>query len=177
MSNNKRFGNHLLAFGFIGFVALICLGYLVTNQTKNINDTNTAHYSMGEKFIIGDFEYVINEFKCGILIVERAKTGTVEPNGEYCRVNISVTNNTKAPSYFDSDKLVIMYDSEGHAYSSDSNAGIYGNTTAIWFLEEINPKNTINGNIYYDVPKGAKMTSITIASNIFSSTEYMRIKL
>lgn len=36
-------------------------------------------------------------------------------------------------------------------YSSDSSAGIYANDQADFFLSEVNPENSISGNVVFDV--------------------------
>ena len=52
-------------------------------------------------------------------------------------------------------------------FSADSEASIYdGSSEVLW--EEINPGNSVKGKVYFDIPKGAKLTSLELHDSMFS---------
>ena len=50
-------------------------------------------------------------------------------------------------------------------------AAFYGNDDAKGFLDEINPGNSVKANVYFDVPKGTKLKTITFDAGLFTLAE------
>ncbi|SEE95511.1 DUF4352 domain-containing protein [Ruania alba] len=113
----------------------------------------------------GTFEFVITEVETGV-----AQVGdeflSEEAQGQFVLVHLSVTNiGDQAEYFFDSDQTLI--DTEDRQHSADSEAGIYlgDNET---FLSEINPGNTLEGIIVFDVPADATPAGIELHDSAFS---------
>jgi Domain of unknown function (DUF4352) len=88
--------------------------------------------------------------------------------GEYTVLHVIVTNiGTEAQTLDDSDQY--MYDSRGRKFSADSEADIYANggSNSV-FLNQINPGNTVHGEIAFDLPKGDKAVKAEVHDSMFS---------
>ncbi|OZV83112.1 hypothetical protein CA850_06340 [Micromonospora echinospora] len=127
-------------------------------------------YKIGQPVRGGDFQFTIHGVKCGIGSVGDSFLNT-KAQGTFCRADISVKNVTKKAHLFHADGTVTAQDGGGREYSADGTAGMYGNKSGAGFLEEINPGNSIRAFVFFDVPKGTKLTSITFDAGLFTLAE------
>ncbi|MEH1057140.1 DUF4352 domain-containing protein [Micromonospora sp. CPCC 206171] len=127
-------------------------------------------YRVGDKVRGGDFEFTVNGIKCGISQVGDSFLNH-KAQGTYCRVNITVKNVTKSAHLFHADGTVTAQDGSGREYDADGEAAIYGNSNGSGFLDEINPGNSVRANVFFDVPKGTKLKTITFDSGLFTLAE------
>ena len=66
------------------------------------------------------------------------------------------------------------FDSKGRKFSADSEASIYdGSSDVLW--KEINPGNKVKGTVYFDIPKGAKLTKLELHDSVFSGGVSVRL--
>ncbi|WP_327039160.1 DUF4352 domain-containing protein [Micromonospora maris] len=133
-------------------------------------------YKIGKPVRGGDFEFVVHGVKCGINSVGDSFLNT-KAQGVFCRADISVKNVTKKEQLFHADGTVTAQDGSGREYGANGTAGIYGNKDGAGFLNEINPGNSIRAFVYFDVPKGTKLTSITFDAGLFTFAEDAVVKL
>ncbi|MEU9510193.1 DUF4352 domain-containing protein [Micromonospora sp. NPDC048170] len=127
-------------------------------------------YRVGDKVRGGDFEFTVNSVKCGISQVGDSFLNR-KAQGTFCRVNISVKNVTKSAHLFHADGTVTAQDAAGREYDADGAAGMYGNDNARGFLDEINPGNSVRANVFFDVPKGTKLKTVTFDAGLFTLAE------
>lgn len=127
-------------------------------------------YGVGDKVRGGDFEFTVNSIKCGISQVGTDFLNT-KAQGMFCKVNVTAKNVTKSAKLFHADSTLTAQDGSGREYSPDGEAGIYGNGDAQGFLDEINPGNSVKANVYFDVPKGTKLKTITFDAGLFTLAE------
>ncbi|WP_327028230.1 DUF4352 domain-containing protein [Micromonospora sp. NBC_01740] len=132
--------------------------------------TGPKVYRVGDKVRGGDFEFTVNSVKCGISQVGDSFLNR-KAQGTYCRVSISVKNVTKSAHLFHADGTVTVQDAAGREYDADGAAGMYGNDDARGFLDEINPGNSVRANVFFDVPKGTKLKTITFDAGLFTLAE------
>ena len=104
----------------------------------------------------------VNSIKCGITRVGGEYFGE-EPQGQYCRVNVTMANigDEERTIFADDQKLV---DTKGREFSYDSGATMIagdGNDSDL-SIGSINPGNKVKGDIYYDIPKGAKPVTMLV---------------
>lgn len=119
----------------------------------------------GSKVRDGKFEFVVSGMKCGIDSVGNEFLST-EPQGEYCKVTMKITNiGDEAQSMFADNQLA--FDGENRKFSADTEASIYDDKSQVLF-EEINPGNTVDGSVYFDVPKGTKLVKMELHDSLFS---------
>ncbi|SCL35935.1 protein of unknown function [Micromonospora rhizosphaerae] len=127
-------------------------------------------FGIGDKVRGGDFEYTVNSVKCGISQVGTSFLNT-KAQGTFCRVNVTAKNVTKSAHTFHADSILTAQDASGREYSPDGEAGMYGNEDAKGFLDEINPGNSVRANVYFDVPKGTKLKTITFDAGLLTLAE------
>ncbi|MGC4780400.1 DUF4352 domain-containing protein [Micromonospora zamorensis] len=125
---------------------------------------------IGDKVRGGDFEFTVKSVKCGIAKVGSEFLNT-KAQGTFCRVSVTVKNVTKKAHNFHADGSISAQDGSGRKYEVDGEAGIYGNDDGQGFLDEINPGNSVTANVFFDVPKGTKLKTITLDAGLFTLAE------
>lgn len=138
-----------------------------TKATKSEAPKAPAGPRIGTKVRDGKFEFVITGVKEGGTQIGDSSFGE-KAQGVFQLVDVTVTNIGDEPqTMFDSNQKV--KDAQGREFSPNSMAAIQldddGNT--IW-LQEINPGNTVQGTLVYDMPKGSKPVSIELHYSMFS---------
>ncbi|MGN9804025.1 DUF4352 domain-containing protein [Micromonospora sp. L32] len=127
-------------------------------------------FGIGDKVRGGDFEFTVNSVKCGISQVGSSYFNH-KAQGTFCRVSVTAKNVTKSAHLFHADGTITAQDASGREYDVDGEAAIYGNDDAKGFLDEINPGNSVKANVYFDVPKGTKLKTITFAAGLLTLAE------
>jgi hypothetical protein len=127
-------------------------------------------FGIGDKVRGGDFEFTVNSVKCGISQVGSSYFNH-KAQGTFCRVSVTAKNVTKSAKLFHADGTITAQDASGREYDVDGEAAIYGNDDAKGFLDEINPGNSVKANVYFDVPKGTKLKTITFDAGLFTLAE------
>lgn len=138
--------------------------------------TKAKTFGIGDNLRGGDFEFTVHKVKCGIPRVGNDFLN-VKAQGSYCQVTVTARNVTKKAHLFHADGTLTAQDRAGREYSPDGQAGIYGNNDAQGFLDEINPGNSVRVNVYFDVPKGTKLKSITFSAGLFTLAEDAVVRL
>lgn len=122
---------------------------------------------MGEPVRDGKFEFVVNDVQAGVttigpeMIAEQAQ-------GQYIIVNMTVTNiGDEAQSYSSSNAK--LFDAQGREFSSDSWASsLVADTTASGIYDEINPGNSAQVAVVFDVPVDAQPATLKLQDSMFS---------
>ena len=140
-------------------------------STETSSDDKKATVAkIGEPARDGKFEFTVKSVKCGEKTVGDQYFNR-KAQGQFCRVNVSVKNIGDESQTLDSSSQY-AYSSEGKKYSSDDEAALYAtadnNATGAWY-NEINPGNTVKGDIFFDVPTGVKLTKIELHDSAFSN--------
>lgn len=113
----------------------------------------------------GKFEFVLHGTECGITTVG-GEYANQTAQGEYCLVRMSVTNIGDEAQYFFGDNQKARNDA-GQEFSSDSSAAIYLENSDSW-MSEINPGNTVEATVVFDVPAGTVLSTIDLHDSAFS---------
>ncbi|WP_418126930.1 DUF4352 domain-containing protein [Streptococcus parasuis] len=103
-------------------------------------------YSIGQEVPVGDVVYLVNSKEVTTNVGgEFGKTA----NGVFLVLNVTVKNNGKEAITVTDDFFTLL---KGDVeYESDSTAGIYANQDAKFFLTEVNPENSVTGNVVFDI--------------------------
>ena len=103
-------------------------------------------YSIGQEVPVGDVVYIVNSKEVNTNVGgEFGKTA----NGIFLVLNVTVKNNGKEAITVTDDFFTLL---KGDVeYKSDSTAGIYANQDANFFLTELNPENSVTGNVVFDI--------------------------
>lgn len=101
---------------------------------------------IGEVTKVGDVEYIVNSKSVSQNVGgEYGKTA----NGSYLILNVTVKNSGKKSITVTDDFFKLLKgDTE---YETDSVAGMYANEEGKFFLSELNPENSITGNVVFDL--------------------------
>lgn len=114
----------------------------------------------------GDIEFTVTGVETGVSEVGESGFGETA-QGQYVLISVTATNVGTEPVFLtDSDQKV--FDEQGREFSPDSGAAIYVDEANMWF-EEINPGNTLEGVLIYDMPTDATPTEINLVGGFFSS--------
>lgn len=127
-------------------------------------------YRVGQPVRGGDFEFVVRGNKCGIAEVGDSPLAR-KAQGTFCRTEITVKNVTRKAQLFHADNTVSAQDATGREFAADGEANIYGNNDGAGFLDEINPGNEVRAFVYFDVPSGTKLATITFDAGLFTLAE------
>ena len=90
----------------------------------------------------------------------------VAAQGQFLLVHVTVTNVGDEAQYFDSSSQKLL-DGQGRTHSADSTAAIYLPDSNS-FLTSINPGNTVEGVVVFDIPADATPASIELHDSPFS---------
>lgn len=117
-----------------------------SEETKNTEEATKAEHKIGEIVKVGDVEYIVNSKSLSQNVGgEYGKTA----NGIYLIVNVTVKNTGKKSIKVTDDFFKLLKgDTE---YATDGAAGLYANEEAKFFLSELNPENSITGNVVFDL--------------------------
>lgn len=142
------------------------------NQTASNNQNNSDNKptvaKIGQPARDGKFEFVVKGIECG-----RANVGsdflTKSAQGQYCLLTVNVKNigNEKQSLFSSNQKLL---DSSNREFSADDQATLYAGpqgSTAAWF-NDINPGNSVEGVIVFDVPKDVTPVAAELHDSAFS---------
>lgn len=120
---------------------------------------------IGDKVRDGKFEFVVTKMDC-----TKSRVGdeflNAKAQGKFCIISVSVTNIGDEPQLFTgSNQTAYAGKTE---FKNDTGAEFYANDDAQTFLEEINPGNSVKGNLIFDVPKATKLTEVELHDGFFS---------
>ena len=114
------------------------------------------------------FVFTVNSMECGISQVGSDLLGE-EAQGQYCKISVSVENAGNEAEYFSADSQVV-YDDQGREFEADTAAMIYlDEGSEVWLGDDINPGNTIEAVLLYDMPEGVEPVTIALKEGFFGS--------
>lgn len=113
----------------------------------------------------GDFEFTVNGVETGIAQVGSDMFGATA-QGQFVLVSITITNiGNEAQSFFGDNATLV--DTEGREHSADTSNSIYlDNADSIY--SEVNPGNTLETQVLFDIPADAVPASIELHDSLFS---------
>lgn len=164
----------LVLLAFIGALSGGTNGDNTTGRTSNRDEApheeptrneRAEDSDIGRPVRDGKFEFTVISVACGETEVGTG-TFTKSAQGEYCMVKVSIANiGEESQSLFGDNQY--LFDSQDRKFSADSEAAIYMPDSKTLY-EEINPGNSVNGILIYDVPKGTTPRSLELHDSAFS---------
>jgi hypothetical protein len=116
---------------------------------------------IGDAVQDGKFEFVVSKVSCGKSHIGRTDFGK-DAQGQYCTVNVKVANIGKEARTLDAPSQY-LYGTGGQRFNPFTEAVLYpGLDETRALLEDINPENSVNGVLVYDIPKNEKPTKIEL---------------
>ncbi|MDF2143826.1 DUF4352 domain-containing protein [Knoellia sp. p5-6-4] len=121
----------------------------------------------------GKFAFTVRSVKCGIPVVGDNPYLQEKAQGQFCAVQLTVENIGDEPQSMFADNQH-AFDTKGRRFSANSMASMADESSQVLW-EEINPGNAVKGTVYFDIPKGAKLTSLELHDSAFSGGVKVRL--
>jgi len=132
---------------------------------EEASEEEAGNPGIGEAAADGKFNFVVNGVDCSVTELGDQYFGTTA-QGQFCIVDLTITNiGDKAQSFFGDNAT--LYNAAGQEFSADSEAAIYLEDSSSLY-EEINPGNSLNSKVVFDVPAGTAPASIELHDSAFS---------
>jgi hypothetical protein len=166
-----------IVFGFLGLVATIIAivaGILFARAAaataaqiaSDYDDTYGSYGEVQDSVAIGEtgttdegIEFTVSAVECGIETVGPEDFG-MEALGQYCRADLTVTNNSDESQYFSSSSATAFAgDTE---YAADPSASFY-DENAESYASELTPGQSSAEAVYFDIPDGETLTRLELA--------------
>ena len=142
----------------------------VNNASKAKDDTKaTATVAkVSEAARDGQFEFVVKSVTCGKpSVTDSSGYVTKTAQGQYCLMDVTVKNIGDKQQYFsESDQHLL--NSAGQQYSPDTTATLTNSNNLDALLAQINPGNTAQGVLVFDIPKDQTPVSAELHDSSFS---------
>lgn len=113
----------------------------------------------------GVFEFVVTGVEPGVARIGDEVLG-VEAQGQFVLVRVTVTNVGDGAQIFDASSQTLL-DAQGRTHSADSGSAVYL-PDANSFLTSVNPGNTVDGIVVFDIPSDATPVSVELHDSPFS---------
>ncbi len=163
----------ILVFIVIGVIASAMGGGSKSNTDSNKSakdDSKTAAVTakVGEAARDGQFEFVVKSVTCGKpSVTDSSGYVTKTAQGQYCLMDVTVKNIGDKQQYFsESDQKLL--NSAGQQYSPDTTATLTNSNNSDALLAQINPGNTAQGVLVFDIPKDQTATTVELHDSSFS---------
>lgn len=136
-----------------------------SNPESSPTESGPQIAKIGEPAVDGTFTFTVNDMECGITTVGTEYLNTTA-QGQYCRFGVTVTNTGQEPQYmFAANQQA--FDAAGREFAQDSTPGMYDDGSKVW-MTEINPGNSVTGNIYFDIPTTTTLSRLKLHDSTFS---------
>lgn len=141
-----------------------------STATPNAPQATAASKTMpkiGQPANDGKFQFVVKSIKCGVSQV--GSNGlTQDAQGQYCLLDVSVKNIGNASQSFDATGQY-LYNATAQKFSASSIATIYEAPEGSTWDQDINPGNSTEGTVVFDIPKGQTPVIAELHDSMFSS--------
>lgn len=115
----------------------------------------------------GKFEFVVKAVQPGLAEVGDNPYLAQKAQGQFVIVTLSVQNiGDRTQGFSPSDQK--LFDSQGRSFDSDSAAQIALGSSDIPVWDDINPGNTVDVKLVYDMPQNAVPAKIELHDSMFS---------
>jgi hypothetical protein len=119
-------------------------------------EAEDSHPGIGELVEHGDWEMTVTSYEEGVATGDLRAEFPEEPAGQWIVVEMTATNIASSPEYFEPSDQVLL-DVDGSMYSYDILA-----SHEVWDLDTVNPGNTVEGQIAFDVPEGVEISHMMV---------------
>ncbi len=139
------------------------------SSTKKANVARTTNpvARIGETTRDGKFEFMVKAIECGKTVVGPNQYLQKTAQGQYCLVTLNIKNIGDRQQYFSEGDQKLL-NSAGQQYSPDSTATLYNSDNSDTFLAQINPGNSVEGVLVFDIPKDQIPTTAELHDSSFS---------
>ncbi|MDQ5886373.1 MAG: hypothetical protein QG623_421 [Patescibacteria group bacterium] len=175
-SNKNWFAQHkvltvILALFAIGIVATAAgggsKGGSSSKSSSGGSSSKAEPAKVGQPANDGKFEFTVKSVECGKASVGSNQYLTKTAQGQYCLLNVSVKNvGDQAQSLASSNQYLL--NASGQKYSADDVATMYNTPNGSSWYNDINPGNSVEGAIVFDIPKDQTPVTAELHDSAFS---------
>lgn len=116
----------------------------------------------------GKFEFVVKGVECGKTTIGTNQYLTKNAQGQFCLMTISVKNiGDKAQGFFGTNQKLL--NAQNQQYAADDAAGVYVDQNYSTLFSNINPGNSVEGVIVFDIPKDQTPVTAELHDSSFSN--------
>lgn len=175
----KWFKKHKILSIIGGFILLGIIvsaaggGSKSNSNTSNSSSSGSSSSAKAETAKIGQpandgkFEFTVKSVECGKTSVGSNQYLTKTAQGQYCLLNVTVKNvGDQAQSLVSSNQYLL--NASGQKYSADDMATIYNAPNGTSWYNDINPGNSVEGAIVFDLPKDQSPATAELHDSAFS---------
>lgn len=180
MSDTKKswFARHKIMTVILAFIAIGVIASAAGGGSKPTGNNQSSSSSksdskqptaikVGEAARDGKFEFTVKSIECGKPSVGTNQYLTKTAQGQYCLLNVSVKNiGDEKQSLFSANQKLL--DAANKEYSADDTATLYAAPQGSSWYSDINPGNSVEGQIVFDVPKDVTPTTAELHDSAYS---------
>ncbi|WP_020107964.1 DUF4352 domain-containing protein [Nocardia sp. 348MFTsu5.1] len=115
----------------------------------------------------GKFEFVVAGVEAGVADVGDNPYLNQQASGQFVLVNITVKNISDKPESF-SPLDQKLFDAQGREFEADTTAMIAATSSDIPVWDKINPGNSVNIQLVFDMPADATPSKVELHDSMFS---------
>lgn len=139
-----------------------------THAKSKAKPTKTAVVNgIGKEYRDGKFAFTVTKVKKGVKRVGGQYLGSTA-QGQYVLIYVTVENIGDKARTFNADNQT-LYDTKGRKFDADTEATVMMGEKSKAFLEQINPGNSVDGILIFDVPHGVRLKAVDLHDSLFSS--------
>ena len=116
----------------------------------------------------GKFEFVVKGVECGKTTIGTNQYLTKNAQGQFCLMTVSVKNiGNEAQGFFGTNQKLL--NAQNQQYAADDTAGAYLDQNYSTLFSNINPGNSVEGVIVFDIPKDQTPVNAELHDSALSS--------
>ncbi|MFG2243741.1 DUF4352 domain-containing protein [Spirillospora sp. NPDC048823] len=121
---------------------------------------------IGREYRDGKFAFTVTKVKKGVKKVGNEYFGD-KAQGQFVIISVTVKNIGDNARTFTHHNQTLL-DTKDRKFEADPEASLWTNQDGKSFLQQINPGNSVKGQLIYDVPRGVKLKAIELHDSMFS---------
>lgn len=161
----------------IAIIAIIAIISGIANGGKSTTTSNSGSTTnqstkaeiakIGTPVTDGKFEFTVKSIECGKTTVGANQYLTKDAQGQFCLLNITVKNTgDAAQSLFSTNQKLL--NAQNQQYAADDTATMYASPNSSSWYSNINPGNSVEGTIVFDIPKDQTPVIAELHDSAFS---------
>lgn len=146
------------------------------NQKVDEKKSEPVEYAVGQEFQVADWTVSVASVGAPVTSVGASEFAEgAKAQGQFVPVTVNAKNNgDKAEIFFANN--VKLKDSQDREYSHSTDASIWGSSQGAITMEEVNPGNTVSGQLWFDTPVDAEINSVVISGGFLDKPVTVSIK-
>jgi hypothetical protein len=135
-------------------------------NTSSEGSARAISAGIGDQVQDGSFTFTVTDVQTGVQALGESFLRT-EAQGEFVLVHVTVTNVGADSTTFMGANQTLL-DTQGREFTADSSAAVMNVPDSASFFTPINPGNSVDGVLVFDVPEGLSPAAIELHESMFS---------